>query len=229
MGTIGAILLFIILLLIVEVFSIALKITGLDIDKARFQVISIITNTGFTTQESELITQHPTRRKIAQILMLISYVGYAALIALVLNILQSSNRFLYITITIIVIAFFVLMLIRYKWVSRSLEQLIEKQLLGKMKKKKSKTVEEVLKLNEEYGVVEFVIEEGSILVGKSLKELGLTKRNIQILNIDKGSKMIHFPKSNYVFVIGDKVNVYGNLDNIKSLVLNQYRKETVDN
>ena len=67
----------IILALIVEVLSIALKVTGLDIDKARFQVISIITHTGFTTRESELITQHPTRRRIAMGLMVISYVGAA--------------------------------------------------------------------------------------------------------------------------------------------------------
>ena len=61
-------------------------------DKARFQVISIITNTGFTTKESELITQHSQRRRIAEMLMLISYVGTATLISVIINIFTTLQK-----------------------------------------------------------------------------------------------------------------------------------------
>lgn len=223
-------LILIFLVFIVEVLSIALKLTGLSMEKARFQVISIITNTGFTTKESELISQHPTRRKIAQALMLLSYVGYATLIGLFVNILQSNYRLLYVTITTILIALIVLVLFRNKWLLLRIEGLIEKQLLKKMKKmKKYKSVEEVLKLNDEYGVSEFIIEPGNKLIGLALRETRLTRDNIQVLNIDRGSYIIHFPRGNSIFKQGDRVTVYGHLDNIKELVINQYCEKEVDN
>jgi type III secretory pathway component EscS len=224
MSIITGFLILAILVFIVEVLSIALKLTGLNIEKARFQVISIITNTGFTTKESELIAQHQTRRSIAQMLMLISYVGYATIIGLVVNILQSDNKLLYMAITVIIILTVILVFIRNKWLVRRLESLIEKQLRNKMKKmRKYRTVEEVLNLNEEYGVAEFVIEEGNRLIGMSLGEAKLTRIDIQVLNIDRGSYIIHFPKGSSVFMQGDRVTVYGKLVNIKELVVNQYK------
>ncbi|RKD29125.1 cation:proton antiporter regulatory subunit [Thermohalobacter berrensis] len=223
MGIIASLIILIILIFIVEVLSIALKLTGLDLDKARFQVISIITNTGFTTNEAELITQHATRRKIAQILMLISYVGYATLIGLIVNILQSNYRLIYITVITMIVLLGILIVIRNKWLIYRLEKIIEKQLLKRMNKiKKRKTVEEVLNLNDEFGIAEIVIEEGCGLKGKSLAESDLTQKNIQVLNIDRGSHIIHFPRNHFVFKEGDKVTVYGQLESIRKLVLKQY-------
>lgn len=226
MSVVTGLLILIILAFVVEVLSIALKLTGLDISKARFQVISIITNTGFTTKESELISQHPTRRKIAQALMLISYVTYAILLGLVVNILQNDNRLVYIAVIVMLVMLIALVLIRKKWLVRRLEMFIEKQLLKRMKKvNKYKTVEEVLKLNDEYGVMEFVIEEGSVLEGKTLKGSGLSERHIQVLNVDRGSHILHFPTVNFQFKEGDKVLVYGHLENMKKLIVKQYATE----
>ncbi len=225
MSIVTGLLMLSILVFVVEVLSISLKLTGLNIEKARFQVISIITNTGFTTKESELIAQHPTRRNIAQTLMLISYVGYATIIGLVVNILQSDNRLLYMTVTVIIILTVILILIRNRWLVRRFESLIEKQLRNRMKKMtKYRTVEEVLNLNAEYGVAELIIEEGNRLIGMSLGEAKLTRMNIQVLNIDRGSYIIHFPKGSSVFMQGDRVTVYGKLENIKELVVNQYKE-----
>ncbi len=44
-------------------------LTGLPERKARFQVISILTNTGFTTGESEVITSSRRRRRLASRMM----------------------------------------------------------------------------------------------------------------------------------------------------------------
>lgn len=223
MTGITSIVILLILIFVVEFFSIALKLTGLDLDKARFQVISIITNTGFTTMESELISQHPTRRKIAQILMLLSYVGYAALIGLVVNIVQSKYEIIYIVLAVIIVILGVLFILRNKPLIYKLEKSIEKILIKKMaKNKKYRTVEEVLKLNDEFGVAEFMIDDESKLEGITLMESDLTDKYIQVLNIDRGAHIIHFPKRDLVFRVGDKVTVYGNLDNIKELVSKQY-------
>lgn len=226
MTGITSILILLILIFLVEFFSIALKLTGLDIDKARFQVISIITNTGFTTIESELISQHPTRRKIAQTLMLLSFVGYAALIGLVVNIVQSKYEIIYILLAVITVVLGVLFILRNKPLIYKLEKTIEKFLIKKMAKdKKYRTVDEVLKLNDEFGVAEFMVEDGSNLEGITLKESDLTDKYIQVLNVDRGSHIIHFPKRDLIFKVGDKVTVYGNLENIKELVIKQYDEE----
>ncbi|MCG8540505.1 MAG: TrkA C-terminal domain-containing protein [Clostridia bacterium] len=225
MTGITTILILLILTFVVEFFSIALKLTGLDLDKARFQVISIITNTGFTTMESELISQHPTRRKIAQILMLLSYVGYAALIGLVVNIVQSKYEIIYIILSVIIVVLGVMFVLRNKPLVHKLENYIERILIKKMaKSKKYRTVEEVLKLNDEFGVAEFMIEEGSKLNGITLKESDLTDKYIQVLNVDRGNHIIHFPKRDLIFKVGDKITVYGNLENIKELVVKQYNE-----
>ena len=60
-------------LLIIEVFSVAFKLTGLATNKIKFQVASLFTSTGFTTSESELITGDDRRRRIATTCM---YTGH---------------------------------------------------------------------------------------------------------------------------------------------------------
>lgn len=198
-------------------------------EKARFQVISIITNTGFTTRESELITQHPTRRNIAQILMLISYVGTATLISLFISIINMISRgeklsMLMALAGVILIA--VLLISRNRWIVHRMEKFIEKHLINQMERnKKYKTVEEVLKLNDEFGVAEFIIEENSRLIDIPLEKSGLKGMYIQVLNVDRGSHLIHFPSSKFIFKQGDKVIVYGQLENIKELILEQVQED----
>ena len=43
-------------LFVIEAFSVAFKLTGMATKKIRFQVASLFTSSGFTTSESELIT-----------------------------------------------------------------------------------------------------------------------------------------------------------------------------
>ena len=58
---------------IAEVFTVLFRLTGLTREKARFQVISMLTNSGYTTSESELITQSKVRRRLARLTMLFGY------------------------------------------------------------------------------------------------------------------------------------------------------------
>ncbi|MBP3967169.1 hypothetical protein I8J30_31320, partial [Paenibacillus sp. DLE-14] len=55
---------FVIVLAVVEISAILMRATGLNRDISRFQVISLLTSTGYTTKESELISNHPIRRRI---------------------------------------------------------------------------------------------------------------------------------------------------------------------
>ena len=63
---------FVILLywVITELFTFFFRLTGLPAEKARFQVISLLTGTGFTTKESEIILSSRRRRRLARATML---------------------------------------------------------------------------------------------------------------------------------------------------------------
>ena len=66
--------------IVVRVGAVALGLTGIPWEEAKFQALSAFTNAGFTTRESEQITRHPVRRRIASILIVL---GNAGLIAVV--------------------------------------------------------------------------------------------------------------------------------------------------
>ena len=61
--------------LVTRVASVALTLTGLSTESARFQARSAFTGCGFTTSESEQLVNHPVRRRILALLMLLGNVG----------------------------------------------------------------------------------------------------------------------------------------------------------
>ena len=79
-----------IFLIVIDFFSILFRLTGMPMKKARFQVISLLTSTGFTTKESEIIVQNPLRRKFASWLMIVSYVSTATFISFFVKMLSDE-------------------------------------------------------------------------------------------------------------------------------------------
>jgi len=66
---------------IVRVAAVALRITGLPDDSARFQALSAFTGTGFTTSETEMVVNYPIRRRIVSLLMIIGNMGLMSVFA----------------------------------------------------------------------------------------------------------------------------------------------------
>ena len=84
---------FIILLywVITELFTFFFRLTGLPAEKARFQVISLLTGTGFTTRESEFIMTSRRRRRLARITMLFGYVFNVTIVSAFINVFLSMK------------------------------------------------------------------------------------------------------------------------------------------
>ena len=84
---------FIILLywVITELFTFFFRITGLPAEKARFQVISLLTGTGFTTRESEIVLSSRKRRRLARITMLFGYVFNVTILSAFINVFLSMK------------------------------------------------------------------------------------------------------------------------------------------
>ncbi|AKN30737.1 potassium transporter TrkA [Clostridium carboxidivorans P7] len=216
----------ILFLLIVEIITVFFKLTGLSEEKSRFQVISLLTGSGFTTKEAELITQHPTRRRLAQILMILGYVGFLTGISFLVDIIKHSMSIKNLPILIIFFIFMWLIL-REKLLIGYLDNLIEKIILKKYSKYKSPTkMYKLVTRAKGYGVYNIVIDENSGLVGVALKDSNLKPRNMIILNIDKGNQFIGFPKRDYVLEKGDNILLYGKVEEIlKTFHLNKPPKK----
>ncbi len=78
-------------LLIIEVFTVLFRLTGLTRDKANFQVISMLTCCGFTTQESEGIAVFRLRRKLAKLTIIFGYLFTVIILSSVVNIFLSLS------------------------------------------------------------------------------------------------------------------------------------------
>ena len=65
----------------VRLASVALKLTGLPEQNARFQAMSALTGTGFTTTEAEMVVNYPIRRKIISLLMVFGNLGIVSVLS----------------------------------------------------------------------------------------------------------------------------------------------------
>ena len=74
---------------ITELFTVLFHLTGLPDDKARFQVISLLTGCGFTTRESEMMLSNVHRRRLARITMLFGYVFNITIVSAFINVFLS--------------------------------------------------------------------------------------------------------------------------------------------
>lgn len=205
----------IVFIIIIDIFAVLFRLTGMPIDKARFQVISLLTSTGYTTKESELITQHPIRRKLASALMITSYVSTLTFISFLVRIL--SNSLLNIKSIAALLAFIILATVFLKsplldMVENTIEHIIDKSTLWK--KVNSRYLNFITK-HRGYSICEVYLSENHNLVGVSIKESKLTDIEIKVLSVDQGHESINFPSPDYIFEENDKLTVYGNTHNIK--------------
>ena len=96
MNLVSALILFNILILIyqvlIEIFTALCRLTGISYEKAKFQVVSLLTGTGFTTSESESMILTKKRRKLAQSIMLFSYIFNISIVSVFVNVFVSTSE-----------------------------------------------------------------------------------------------------------------------------------------
>lgn len=90
-ATVMFVLFLIIYMTISDIITVLFQLTGLTEEKARFQVISLLTNSGFTTAESEIIVHSKIRRTLAKITMLFGYAFSVTIISALVNIFMNMD------------------------------------------------------------------------------------------------------------------------------------------
>lgn len=204
---------------IIEINTILFSITGIKRPVSRFQVISLMTGTGFTTGESELILGHPFRRKLGIFLILFGAFSFAVIISSLSNILSNNvltPRVLYIEAGLIFL-FFLLKL-----------PFFQKILSDKFKKKSEKTFEiyelpvsQILLTNETDHLLEIKIDEKSSYIRKSINEFIHKDEDILVLFLMRGDLRIRNKLTHCKVQAGDRLLVYGD----KQLIEEKFREE----
>ena len=72
-------------IMISDIITVLFRMTGLTEEKARFQVISLLTNSGFTTRESEAVVSSKIRRRLARATMLFGYAFTVTIVTTMVN------------------------------------------------------------------------------------------------------------------------------------------------
>ncbi|MFH1655027.1 MAG: TrkA C-terminal domain-containing protein [Candidatus Omnitrophota bacterium] len=212
-GVIISAFMIILLAVVMEIAASALKLTGLDIHTARFQALSALTGTGFTTKETELIMNHKQRRRIIMSLMVLGPIGFITILGSVL--FSIGEKVIVSQLLVIMIVFLVILLItRSEKIMSLFHRGVEKQL-RKRKYPRRIILEQVLQLNKDYGVCEIMIGKNSKSVDRPLSGTDFKEKGFMVLAIERQEGLLTVPKGSDVLREGDVLIVFGNLKSLE--------------
>ncbi len=217
----GIILIIVVVFVIVmirKVAAVALQLTGLDKLAANFQALSALTGTGFTTREAELVLNHPTRRRIISLLMIIGNAGMVAVIAgLASSFLTVTSAWAVLRFVVLVVALYVIFKVAtHTRLARLLSKKIEARLREKFKLQK-RAIGRILDLGEDFGIAEITLHEGSPSVGKTLAASDLGKKKILVLAIERDEEKILVPRGSHKIRAGDNLICYGSFGEMQGM------------
>ena len=207
-------------LLVTRIAAMALMFTGLSREAARFQARSAFSGVGYTTTESELIMNHPVRRKIIMIIMLLGNIGIATVVATVIvSLLSTAGSENWIRNILLFIV--CLSLLWVFAVSHFVERNLNRIIAWGLKKWTRLDVQDyvaILHLQNEFAVWEMKVEPNDWLTGKSLIDAGLSREGVLILGIQrKDGNYIGAPQGISRIHAGDVLVMYGPLLRLEEL------------
>ncbi len=206
---------------IAELFTFFFRLTGLTAERARFQVTSLLTGTGFTTKESEIIMTSPRRRRLARATMLFGYVFTVTIVSALINVflsmksIQAENQMFILLIPLGIVALiFVFMRVPtvHAWGDRQLRRLADR----------------IFDRKETFNAVLLIDSLGSESIaqvtlrqipdeynGVSLAETKLrAETGILVMLVEHPGGKPEAAPANTVFEPGDKLTVFGNYKTI---------------
>lgn len=82
-----------------------------------------------------------------------------------------------------------------------------------------------LTVSKGYGVNELYIPEGSEYVGKKIADIDLSEKDLNVLTLYRGSKIIPNPKAERVMEPGDKLLCFGKLESMRGMIPARTRRK----
>ncbi|MBQ4357383.1 MAG: hypothetical protein II788_05265 [Acholeplasmatales bacterium] len=224
----------IIYVILIEIFSMLFRITGLTKEKASFQAISLLTNCGFTTGESEVITSDRLRRRIAIAAMISGYSFSVVIVSLLINVFmrvstqnqEDNYKWFFIAFGIFIL---LLIITQIPFVKRLFEKLIGAIAHVVLRRNDG---ENIITLLDNYGkdamvevylnrVPEFMVD--TTVVDSKIKD----KYKINILMCKRNGKVLDVTKDT-IFKKKDSLVIFGSFSGIKNCFTKK-TKETKKN
>ena len=206
--------------IILDFFTMILRLTGLPDEKARFQVMSLLTGCGFTTHESEMILTLRPRRRMALIIMLFGYVFNVTIVSAFVNVFlslkQTQVEELFLEAILpsgLLILLFILMRVPKV---RELERRLFQRLAGRILHQASGNMLILLDHIGSDSIAQILLREvPEDLRDKPLADTGLKKDlNILVMLVERGGRKAEAPDGYTVFQKGDKLTVFGDIRTI---------------
>ncbi len=209
-------------ILITRVATVALTHTGLSRQAARFQARSAFSGVGFTTNEAESVVNHPVRRRILMLLMLLGNAGIVTAIStMILTFVDQKEVGLigWLTrIALLVAGIAVLWTAAYsQWLDNRLSHVIS-WALSRWTQLDVRDYANLLHLGGEYGVMELQVQPEDWLADHTLLELRLREEGVLVLGIQPADgAYIGAPTRNARIRPGDTLVLYGRGNNLAAL------------
>jgi hypothetical protein len=206
-------------LLVTRVATVALTATGLSREAARFQSRSALSGVGFTTSEAEAVVNHPVRRRIVMLLMLLGSAGVITVLGtLILSFANADTEQRNVRIGILLGALLALWVAsRSSTIDRWLNALIAKALT-RWTDIDARDYAALLHLSENFAVMELAVEPGEWLAGGTLRQLDLRSEGVLILGVNRAEGgYIAVPRFDTRIEAGDVVIAYGQVERLCEL------------
>ena len=216
----------------IEIFSVAFKLTGLATNKIKFQVASLFTGAGFTTSESEIITNDDRRRRIAVTCMYTGHIFSVVIMGLIINVLisiwaevnssQGITKGWYIIVFFVSVGLFVIVAsLKIPPINKRFQKLLENIAIKSSSYRKRSNIITVLDYYGKSAIVEVVLNKLPDFANDvTLNQMALTKKYAMILlSLRRGSRRISINKDT-MLVKGDVVVCYGHINDIREAFIN---------
>jgi K+/H+ antiporter YhaU regulatory subunit KhtT len=207
-------------ILITRIATVALTQTGLSRESARFQARSAFTGVGFTTGESEKVVNHPVRRRILLLLMLLGNAGIVtAVTSLLLGFINTEDtRTFVLRIILLSTGLTLLWILSVSGrIDRHLSRLIG-WALNRYTRLDTRDFASLLGLTGDYRVTEMQVEAQDWISERSLKGIRLRDEGIVVLGLTReNGKYIGAPDGSTRLKPGDTLILYGRASAIEKL------------
>ena len=203
-----------------EFFTALFRFTGLPNEKARFQVISLLTGCGYTTRESEIIISSKARRRLAMITMLFGYVFNITVVTAFINVflsLQEGQMANILSGILIPLAVVILLLglLQIPFIRTRLAAWLEKMAGRVLHLDMTNSVLLIDYIGRNSIAQVSLREVPEELAGVALSQTGLkTEKNILVLLIETPGLPAQPATADTVFSAGDKLTVFGRYEEI---------------
>ncbi|MCF8129716.1 MAG: TrkA C-terminal domain-containing protein [Deltaproteobacteria bacterium] len=207
-------------LLITRVATIALTYTGLSRQAAKFQARSAFTGVGFTTAESEKVVNHPVRRRILLLMMLVGNAGIVTVIAtFVLGFIQLPSGSSVVPRVLLLASGLTLLvsLSMSSWMDQRLSKIIS-WALKRYTDLEIKDYAAILHLAGEYSIHELYVRSGDWMADRNLMDLKLPDEGVLVLGIVRNhDTFMGTPRGETEVRAGDTLILYGRNKDIADL------------